>query len=314
MSNDAADTWNARHGQWLRYVEEVVQTLEGGKKIPLGPASSSLLPPPVSSVPAEPVRIVVCAPHPDDEALVGALPLRLRLETGAHVTDCAITLGSNVTQRPRRLRELSSACRVLGFDLIVPLHPAGFDNVNLKTRTNCPEEWAAKVETLCEVFDRLAPDVVFAPHAEDFNTTHIGTHFLAVDALGAYLERRGQGALMLIETEYWHENARPNLMVGVSPEVEAMLVMATAEHGAEVSRNPYHLRHPARMIENVRLGAETVGGQGGAAPDFPFAELYRVTFMKGREVIEPRPGGRIVGPAEKIDAAWLRAQFWPEEH
>jgi hypothetical protein len=103
-------------------------------------------------------------------------------------------------------------------------------------------------------------------------------------------------------------------MVGVSPEVEAMLVMATAEHGGEVSRNPYHLRHPARMIENVRLGAETVGGQGGAAPDFPFAELYRVTFMKGREVIEPRPGGRIVGPAEKIDAAWLRAQFWPEEH
>jgi hypothetical protein len=56
-----------------------------------------------------------------------------------------------------------------------------------------------------------------------------------------------------------------------------------------------------------------VGGQGGPAPDFPFAELYRVTFMKGREVIQPKPGGRIVGPVEKIDAAWLRAQFWPEE-
>jgi LmbE family N-acetylglucosaminyl deacetylase len=258
------------------------------------------------------VKVVVCSPHPDDEALVGALPLRLRLETGAQVTDGAITLGSNLSQRARRLRELESACRALGFDVIVPLHPSGFDNVNLRTRTSRPEEWAAKVETLREIFDRLQPDVVFAPHAEDFNTTHIGTHFLAVDALGAYLERSGRGPLLLIETEYWHENSQPNLMVGVAPEIEAILVMATAEHGGEVARNPYHVRHPARMIENVRLGAEVVGGQGGPAPDFPFAELYRVTFMKGKEIVAPKPGGRIVGPMEKIDVAWLLEQFRPE--
>ena len=43
-------------------------------------------------------------------------------------------------------------------------------------------------------------------------------------------------------------------MVGVSPEDEAILIMATAEHGDEVRRNPYHLRHSGRMIENVRLG------------------------------------------------------------
>jgi len=59
------------------------------------------------------------------------------------------------------------------------------------------------------------------------------------------------------------------------------------------------------MIENVRLGAEVVGGQGGPAPDFPFAELYRVTFMKGKEIVAAKPGGRIVGPTEKIDTAWL---------
>jgi LmbE family N-acetylglucosaminyl deacetylase len=286
--------------------------MEAGNRIPLGPSERPLVPPAISGAGEQPVRVVVGSPHPDDEALVGALPLRLRLETGARVTDGAITLGSNLSQRARRLRELESACRVLGFDLAVPLHPAGFDNVNLKNRVNRPDEWAAKVETLSAIFDRLQPDVVFAPHAEDFNTTHIGTHYLAVDALGAYLERSGRGPLLLIETEYWHENAQPNLMVGVSPEVEAILVMATAEHGGEVLRNPYHLRHPSRMIENVRLGAEVVGGQGGPAPDFPFAELYRVTFMKGREVIQPKPGGRIVGPMEKIDVAWLLEQFRPE--
>ena len=313
MPIDSSSAWKARHQRWLRYVEGTVKTMEAGRAIPTGPSPKPLVAPPVSAASGKPVNVVVCSPHPDDEALVGALPLRLRLETAAQVTDCAITLGSNMSQRPRRLRELESACRVLGFDLAVPLHPSGFDNVNLKNRASRPEEWAAKVEILREMFDRLQPEVVFAPHAEDFNTTHIGTHYLAVDALGAYLERSGRGPLMLIETEYWHENSQPNLMVGVAPEIEAILVMATAEHGAEVARNPYHVRHPARMIENVRLGAETVGGQGGPAPDFPFAELYRVTFMKGREVIQPKPGGCIVGPGEKIDAAWLTAQFWPEE-
>jgi len=286
--------------------------MEAGKALPVGPSPKPLLPPPVPVATEQPLKVVVCSPHPDDEALIGALPLRLRLETGARVTDCAVTLGSNVGQRARRLRELESACCVLGYELVVPNHPSGFDHVNLDNRQNHPEEWAAKVQTLAEILEREVPDVVFAPHAEDGNTTHIGTHFLAVDALGAYLDRSGREPLPLIETEYWHQNARPNLMVGIAAEVEAILLVATAEHGGEVSRNPYHLRHLGRMMDNVRLGSEVVGGQGGPAYAFPFAELYRVMFMKGREQIAPRPGGRIVGPDERIEIASLVKQFWPE--
>ena len=305
-------TWKSRHAEWLRYVEETIKILDAGEKIPVGPSSVPLVAPATTAPSTKPVKLALCAPHPDDEALIGALPLRLRLETGAQVTDCAITFGSNLDQRARRLRELESACRVLGFGLAIPQQPLGFDNVNLKTRTDRPEEWAEKVAVLARCFEQLQPDVVFAPHAEDWNKAHIGTHYLAVDALGAYLERSGRGPIPFIETEFWHENAQPNLMVGVSPEVEAILVMATAEHGGEVSRNPYHVRHPARMIENVRLGAEVVGGQGGPAPAFPFAELYRVAFMKGRELIAPKPGGRIVGPGEKIDLAGIVEQFKPD--
>src|SRR5208282_5406650 len=135
---------------------------------------------------------------------------------------------------------------------------------------------------------------------------------LVVDALGDYLERTGRGPLPLFETEFWHQNPLPNLMVGVSPEDEAILIMGTAEHGDEVRRNPYHLRHPSRMIENVRRGAEVVGGQGGAAPDFPFAELYRVVFAAGKRLVEPRPGGHVIGPAENIKLQDLIKSFWPE--
>jgi LmbE family N-acetylglucosaminyl deacetylase len=310
MANNQA--WKNRHAEWLRYVKGAVEHLEAGEKIPIGPSPEPLVPPAVSAPSAKPVKVALCAPHPDDEALIGALPLRLRLETGAQVTDCAITFGSNLTQRARRLRELESACLVLGFDLRIPQPPMGFDNVSLANRSEKPKEWAEKVSVLARCFEELQPDVVFAPHALDWNKAHVGTHYLAVDALGAYLERSGRGSIPFIETEFWHENAQPNLMIGVSAEVEAILVMATAEHGGEVSRNPYHVRHPARMIENVRLGAEVVGGQGGPAPAFPFAELYRLAFMKGRELIAPKPGGRIIGPAEKIDLADIIGHFKPE--
>jgi LmbE family N-acetylglucosaminyl deacetylase len=286
--------------------------MEAGRKIPIGPSPKPLVAPSRLPRAGQPIKVLICSPHPDDEALVGALPLRLRLDGGARVTNCAITLGSNLEQRPRRLRELESACRVLGFELVVPHHPLGFDRVNLDNRKNRPEEWRAKVETLEKVFEQEKPDVVFAPHVEDFNTTHVGTHYLAVDALGAYLERGGQGPFPFIETEFWHQNARPNLMLGLSPEVVAIQLMAAAEHGGEVKRNPYHLRQPGRLMDNVRLGSEVVGGQGGPAFPFLFADLYRVTFLKGRESVPPKPGGRVVKPNEKIDFAGIVKQFLAE--
>jgi LmbE family N-acetylglucosaminyl deacetylase len=312
VSIDISAQWKARHKRWLRFVQGTIKAMEAGRKIPIGPSPKRLV------APARPVRggqtlkVMFCAPHPDDECLLGALPLRLRLDAGARVTNCAITLGSNLEERPRRLRELESACLALGFALIVPNRPLGFDRVNLDNRNNKPEEWQAKVEVLRKIFEQEKPDVVMAPHAEDFNTTHIGTHYLVVDALGAYLEQSGQGLFPFIETEYWHENPRPNLMLGLSPEVVAIQLMATAEHGGEVKRNPYHLRQPGRLMDKVRLGSEVVGGQGGRAFPFPFAELYRVTFLKGREKVDPKPGGRIVKPKERIDFAAIVKQFMPE--
>jgi len=313
VSRSLSTPWKIRHQRWLRFVQAYVRAMKPGRGLRVGPSARPLHAPFPKADQDSPLQVVICSPHPDDEALVGALPLRLRRESGARVTNCAITLGSNVGQRARRLRELEAACAVLGFDLCLANPPWGFDHINLDNRQNHPEEWAAKVRVLSAVLEQVRPDAVFAPHAEDFNTTHIGTHYLVVDALGEYLERTGRGPLAFFETEFWHQNARPNLMVGISAEDEATLIMATAEHGGEVRRNPYHLRHPGRMIENVRLGAEVVGGQGGAAPHFPFAELYRLVFLSGRKVLAPRPGGRVIGPDEKIDWQDLLKSFWPEE-
>jgi hypothetical protein len=61
------------------------------------------------------------------------------------------------------------------------------------------------------------------------------------------------------------------------------LVAALACHVGEVRRNPYHVLLPAWMLDNVRRGAELVGGQGGSVPDFTFATIYRLRkWSRGR--------------------------------
>lgn len=305
----AVGTWSQRRDQWLSYLSEVKKAVDSGKIIPLGP-SSLIAAPPLAQA-ASTAKVVYCAPHPDDECLSGALAFRLRLDSGARVTNVAITLGSNKGQRARRLGELESACRAAGFDLVVPQHPSGFDQVTELNRNEKAGEWWEKVNTLREIFDREEPQAVFAPHADDFNSTHVGTHLLVLDALREHLDRESRDPVLLIETEFWHQLERPNLMLGLTPELVAAQLVAIAEHGGEMARNPYHLLHPCRLMDNVRRGSEVVGGQGAAARDFPFAEIYKVGFISGRERIPAKLGGCIIEPAEKIDLEQLRSRFWP---
>jgi len=56
---------------------------------------------------------------------------------------------------------------------------------------------------------------------------------------------------------------------------------------------------PAWLQDNVRRGAELVGAQGGAAPDFTFATLYRLRQWKKRHVENLYEGGKQIGATEK---------------
>ena len=57
---------------------------------------------------------------------------------------------------------------------------------------------------------------------------------------------------------------------------------------------------PAWLIDNVRRGAELVGGQGGVAPDFMFATLYRVRQWKNGGVEELYSGGKQIGVKDDV--------------
>jgi hypothetical protein len=88
--------------------------------------------------------------------------------------------------------------------------------------------------------------------------------------------------------------ANPNLMVEIGQEDLTDMITATTFHVGEVNRNPYHLLLPPWMMDNVRRGAELVGGQGQTAPDFAFAALYRLLRWRGGRAEKFFEGGKQV--------------------
>ena len=219
-------------------------------------------------------NVLVFAPHPDDECIIGLLPLRLMLEANANIIDVAVTLGSKVERRKGRLEELTQACNFLNWDLRV-CGKNGFDNIRLKTREDNLSYWNECVSELASIIEETQPAIIFMPHIDDWNATHIGTSKLVSDAVE---KSRYNG--VVINTEYWGGIKVANLMVEATEEHIAALMEAVARHVKEVERNDYHLRLPFWMGDNVRRGAELVGGQGAEAPHFKFATLYNLQFFK----------------------------------
>ena len=216
---------------------------------------------------------LIFAPHPDDECIMGAWPLRLMRESGMRVIDVAVTLGSNRERQAGRWEELQAACRWLGFGLELSA-PGGLEKINPQTRQNAPARWQGAVPVIARILERHRPRTVFFPHEIDANVTHRGTYYLVMDALKAM---PGDFTCYLVETEFWGAHPKPNVMVESSVDDVADLIAALSLHVGEVRRNPYHVGLPAWLQDNVRRGAELVGGQGGAAPDYVFATLYRLS-------------------------------------
>lgn len=250
------------------FIQEFAQLIGRAKASPLGGFAPPPSPPANSAAP----RVLIFSPHPDDEVIIGGLALRLRRELGWHAINVAVTQGSNRARQEERWQELAACCRHVGFDLL-PTAPGGLEGINLKDRTGQPEQWRDSVTCIAKILTAHRPRAILFPHDDDWNVTHIGTHHLLADAL-ALCPR--EFSCLTVETEFWGDMRSPNLMIESSQRDVTDLVTALSFHVGEVRRNPYHLRLPAWMMDNVRRGGELVGGQGAAAPDYLFATLYRL--------------------------------------
>lgn len=275
------------------FVREFSLIVQTSKDLPLG----GLAMPTKRKIPADAPKALIFSPHPDDEVIIGGLPLRLLRENGMNVINVAVTQGSNKARQTERWKELSACCEYIGFGLVAT-RENGLEGVNLKAREQKPDEWKRSVARIAEIIREHNPKVIFFPHDRDWNVTHVGTHQLVVDALG---ELGADFSCVTVETEFWGAMGDPNLMVESSARDVSDLIAALSFHAGEVRRNPYHLRMPAWLMDNVRRGGELVGGQGAAAPDFTFATLYRLRRWENGRFAQSLDKGRFVSATEPVE-------------
>jgi N-acetylglucosamine malate deacetylase 1 len=281
---------------YTNLVSGFARLVDDGRCIPLG----GFPPPPRTKIAPDAPKALFFAPHPDDETICGGLALRLLREGKWNVINASVTLGRLPERKAGRLKELKDACGYLGFGL-TQLAPDGLDNVHPATRAKDPSAWSKMADAAAKILAEHRPRAIFFPHELDWNSTHIGVHYLVMDALKAVPDL----TCYLVETEFWGQMQAPNLLVEYSTEIVADMVAATSFHVGEVQRNPYHLLLPAWMQDNVRRGSELVGGQGQAAARFMFAQVYRLRRWNGSQVEECFSGGRFL--ATTANAAGLFA-------
>lgn len=275
------------------FVSEFARIVRSGQASPLG---GFPMPKHVSPS-ADAPRALIFSPHPDDEVIIGGLPLRLMRELGWNVINVAVTQGSNKKRQTERWEELRACCDYIGFGLLAT-GPGGLEGINLDSRTRHPNEWIRSVDCIAKILAEQKPRAIFFPHDDDWNITHIGTHHLVVDALK---KLSGDFTCVAVETEFWGAMDTPNLLVESSEPDIVDLITALSFHVGEVKRNPYHLRMPAWLMDNVRRGGELVGGQGGAAPDFLFGTLYRLRRWRNGALEPVLTNGRFVSRSEDLE-------------
>jgi N-acetylglucosamine malate deacetylase 1 len=270
-----------------KFVAESARVFQSGKRLPRGNSKKIAR----AKISAAAPTALLFSPHPDDECIIGGLALRLRREAKWNVMNVAVTLGSEKKRRVPRLRELKNACGCLGFALI----GAGLENVNLEMREKNPPRWQTAVGAIARILTEYRPRVIFLPHEADGHPTHIGVHFLVLDAL---INLPHDFECFVVETEFWGQLTKPNLLVESSAEDVSNLVAALACHVGEVRRNPYHARLPAWMLDNVRRGGELVCGRGVASPDFMFGTIYRLRKWSRIRLSEVLKNGKCLSRSE----------------
>src|SRR5205814_3835657 len=111
--------------------------------------------------------------------------------------------------------------------------PAGLEKVNPKARAQEPARWAQSVKAVTDILAKHQPRAVLFPHDLDWNSTHVGTHLLVMDALKSL---PANFSCYTVETEFWGQNPAPNLMVELNAQHVADLITALTFHICEVRR------------------------------------------------------------------------------
>ncbi|WUH99564.1 PIG-L family deacetylase [Spirillospora sp. NBC_00431] len=237
------------------------------------------------------MRVMMFAPHPDDEVIGCGGSLINWHRAGAEVSTVFLTSGdAGVAATPRaaagplREDEARAAGRVLGTG----------DPEFLRQPDGCLAETPALMTRLIELIRSRRPHLVYLPHSADAHPDHLATHHLvrkAVATAGTTCWPEAGGDAWTVGTELgyevWSAISRPGYLEDVT-DVQDDALAALAQHRSQLEDVPYDQR--VRGLAAFR-GAWL--GRGRHAEAF---EVLRLSGLPGAHA-GPVAGGPVGGPA-----------------
>ncbi len=209
------------------------------------------------------MKILVIAPHPDDEVLGCGGAIARHSQKGDDVCLCIVTQAYEpewtrefIEKRPK---EVENVCKILGIKKVFFL---GFPTVKLDTIPQ--KEINDKVSALIK---EISPDVLYIPHSGDINKDHkivFESALVAARPLASSVKKIISYET-LSETE-WGSPFVPNLYVDISDTIKKK-TEAMKSYESEVRDYP----HP-RSIEIIESHAKKRGSEAGLR----FAEAFLI--------------------------------------
>jgi LmbE family N-acetylglucosaminyl deacetylase len=247
--------------------------------------------------------VVICvSPHPDDELLGAPATLMALRDAGWRVVKFACGLG-RVSDHERRRAELTRACELAGFELVIadPLTRIGIEDDLLRARSQLAAAIAIQLE-------RYEARLLVGPSPHDGHHGHEVTGRAICEAI----ESRGEPFEAMF-WGLWGELPIPNVVTPFGPDRLAEIQRALAAHAGELARNRFDRLLAARGRAGAVLGPERVFGFGSPGRAFEYAELLtHVGWSAGADwrlaLAHEFDPARPAGPADGIEVGWwLRA-------
>jgi LmbE family N-acetylglucosaminyl deacetylase len=206
------------------------------------------------------MRILVIAPHPDDEVLGCGGTIARYAAAGDCVNLCIVTrahsLGAPESEMEQRREEVHRASEVLGITEVrfLDLPTVKLDTIPLKEL----------IGSIGKVIDDLAPEVLYVPHRGDVNTDHqviFRAAMVAARPKPSSALRRILCYETLSQTEWaapFAENAFiPNVFVDISKTLETKL-QAMSAYQLELQKYP-HPRSREAISNLAGVRGATIG-------------------------------------------------------
>lgn len=203
------------------------------------------------------------APHPDDELLGAPATLMALRDAGARIVNVACSLG-RPAERDVRERELEHACRLAGFELVIPQEP-----VPISSTEGDPHAERRLVQLVRAQIEERRPQIVVSPSPHDRHPGHelVGRAVREVLGEGTSVTRWWTWAL-------WASLPQPTLATGFDRERLEEILRALAAHESQLRRNDYRRLLTGRAEMNAVLAPELLFGFGSGEPgEGEYAEL-----------------------------------------